>query len=145
MLLLFLIHLHVVQGRARHPQSQGGVEHSNKTFKEGIWTWIRMKMVRKERGCMDELAFWVYHVNKAINLWTDRLHHSHALHSWIITEMMVLDILSYEEQSERTSKRKQKKITLEQDSSKMHKPTRKKDISRSNISKTTQTTQEAED
>ena len=30
---------HVIKGRARHPQSQGGVERSNCPFKEALLAW----------------------------------------------------------------------------------------------------------
>ncbi len=30
---------HIIKGRARHPQSQGGVERSNHPFKEALLAW----------------------------------------------------------------------------------------------------------
>ena len=38
---------HVIKGRARHPQSQGGIERSNRPFKEALLAWM---MDNKDRN-----------------------------------------------------------------------------------------------
>jgi hypothetical protein len=44
-----LLEVHIVRGRARHPQSQGGIGRSNKPFKDGIQAWMQeQKWLRKE-------------------------------------------------------------------------------------------------
>ena len=65
--------VHVVRGRARHPQSQGGIERSNKPFKDGVQAWMQeQRRLGKEEKEWKNWPFGVYHVNAAMNLRTSR-------------------------------------------------------------------------
>ncbi|CAG8757000.1 6072_t:CDS:2, partial [Gigaspora rosea] len=57
--------IHIINGRPRHPESQGSVESSNKTLKNAISTWMEDN---KKRDWSISLPIVTY----AINIWCSR-------------------------------------------------------------------------
>ena len=53
--------IHVIRGRARHPQTQGGVESTNKPFKQAMQQWLQ------ENQTTDWATIGVHIVNQRIN------------------------------------------------------------------------------
>lgn len=54
--------IHVIRGRARHPQTQGGVERGNGPFKDALQLWMQ------DNGTTDWATHGIYIVNQQINL-----------------------------------------------------------------------------
>ena len=65
--------VHVVKGRARHPQSQGGVERGNAPFKEALQKWMQ--------GNGKDWTVGVFMVNAAINQCTSRVKGEYSPYS----------------------------------------------------------------
>ena len=65
--------VHVVKGRARHPQSQGGVERGNAPFKEALQKWMQANG--------KDWTVGVFMVNAAINQRTSRVKGEYSPYS----------------------------------------------------------------